>query len=203
MTGRAPRADLFISVDVETDGPIPGPYSLLAVGLCVAGRYDGTTFERRDPTAHTWYGELRPISDEWLPDALAVSGLDRDHLVAEGADPADAMRDAAAWVADVCGPDRPVLVAYPLSFDWMFLHWYWVRFTGDSPFSHSSCLDIKTLHQQHTGAVLDRLRKSEPPPDVAPTRPHTHHALDDAIEQGELFANLFERSLARPVRPGR
>ncbi|WP_329414971.1 hypothetical protein OG802_28390 [Streptomyces sp. NBC_00704] len=24
-----------------------------------------------------------------------------------------------------------------------------------------------------------------------PTRPHTHHALDDAVEQAELFANLM------------
>jgi hypothetical protein len=191
------RPDVFISVDVETDGPIPGPYSMLAAGLCVAGTYDGTRFERADLSAHTWYRELRPISDDFIPDALAVSGLDRDALVAHGSDPAEAMRHAADWVVDVCGRARPVLVAYPLSFDWMFLHWYWHRFAGGSPFGHSSCLDIKTLAQQHTGAVLDRLWKSEPPADIAPDLPHTHNALDDAKEQAQLFANLFERSLAR------
>ena len=194
------RHDVFLSADVESDGPIPGPYSLLAAGLCVAGTYDGARFERADPASLTWYRELRPISDDWLPDALAVSGLDRDRLVAEGDDPADAMRAATAWVEEVCDGGRPVLVAYPLSFDWMFLHWYWHRFTGGSPFGHSSCLDIKTLMQQHTGDVLDRILKSRPPDDVAPTHPHTHHALDDAIEQAELFANLFERSLAERRR---
>ena len=192
------RPDVYISADVESDGPIPGPYSMLAVGLCVAGTYDGATFERRDPSADTWYRELRPISDDWLPDALAVSGLDREALTANGADPTEAMRDAATWVAEVGAGRRAVLVAYPLSFDWMFLHWYWVRFAGASPFGHSSCLDIKTLLQQHMGAVLDGVLKSRPPPDVAPTLTHTHHALDDAKGQAQLFANLFERSLRRP-----
>jgi hypothetical protein len=194
------RPDVYLSADVETDGPIPGPYSMLAVGLCVAGTYDGTRFERRDPSADTWYRELRPISDEFVASALEISGLDRDVLAAEGAEPVDAMRDAAAWVERVSAGGRPVLVAYPLSFDWMFLHWYWVRFTGASPFGHSSCLDVKTLMQQHTGAVLDRTLKSRPPADVAPRLPHTHNALDDAQGQAELFANLFERSLARSGR---
>lgn len=193
-----PRSDIFISADVETDGPIPGPYSMVAVGLCVAGAYDGRTYERREPSADTWYRELRPISDRWQPEALAVSGLDRGRLATEGVDPAQAMAEAAAWVGAVAGRRRPVLVGYPLAFDWMFLHWYWERFAGGSPFGHSSCLDVKTLLQQHTGAVLDQVSKSAPPADVAPTLPHTHNALDDAMEQAELFSNLFERR--RPSR---
>lgn len=191
------RHDVFISVDVETDGPIPGPFSMLAAGFCVAGTHDGIRYERRDPSVDTWYRELRPIADGWRPEALAVSGLDRDRLITHGADPAAAMAEAARWVEATAGAGRPVLVAYPLAFDWMFLHWYWERFTGGSPFGHSSCLDVKTLLQQHTGAVLDRVSRRDLPADVAPHLPHTHNALDDAQEQAELFSNLFERSLAR------
>ena len=186
------RLDLYVSADIEADGPVPGPYSMLSLGLCVAGVYDGTRFERRDPTGRTFYRELRPISDEWQPDALAVSGLDRDRLVREGADPVDAMTEAARWVGEAADGCRPVLVGYPVVFDWMFLHWYWVRFTGGSPFGHSSCLDIKTLLQHHLGVVLDRVRKDAVPEELRPAAAHTHNALDDAVEQAELFANLLE-----------
>ena len=37
--------DVYISADVEADGPIPGPYSMLAFGLAVAATFDGATFE--------------------------------------------------------------------------------------------------------------------------------------------------------------
>src|SRR2546423_4200467 len=67
--------DMYVSADVETDGPIPGRYSMLAFGLAVAGTFDGTTFRRHDPAAATFYRELRPISGEWLPQAVEASGL--------------------------------------------------------------------------------------------------------------------------------
>src|SRR5690606_10995220 len=73
-------------------------------------------------------------------------GLDRARLQAEGHDPASAMREASAWIASVAEGAEPVLVAYPLSFDWTWLYWYFIHFTQHSPFGHSRCLDIKTLY---------------------------------------------------------
>jgi hypothetical protein len=108
------------------------------------------------------------------------------------------MEDAAAWVSAVSGVDRPVLVAYPVAFDWSILYWYFEQFARDgSPFGHSSCLDIRTLYQAITGAVFDRSGKSSMAESVQAREPHTHHALDDAVEQGELFANLMEHVARR------
>jgi len=84
--------DIYISADIEADGPIPGRYSMLAFGLAVAGTYDGATFEPRDSAADTFYRELKPISDEFDAAALKVSGLDRAMLAREGADPVAAMQ---------------------------------------------------------------------------------------------------------------
>src|SRR5262245_56668885 len=36
-----PAVDVYFSADVETDGPIPGPYSMLSFALVQAGRFDG------------------------------------------------------------------------------------------------------------------------------------------------------------------
>src|SRR2546426_11086620 len=87
--------DLYISADIEADGPIPGKYSMLAFGLAVAGRFDGETFARRAPATATFYRELKPISNEFDVAALKVSGLDRTLLAREGADPTAAMHEAA------------------------------------------------------------------------------------------------------------
>jgi hypothetical protein len=186
------RADLYFSADIEADGPIPGPYSMLSFGLAVAGRFDGDSFERAVPEAATFYRELQPISADWHPEALEVSGLDRDSLIEEGTDPEKAMNDAATWVSSQAGKDRAVLVAFPLGFDWMFIYWYFMNFASDgSPFDFSSALDMKTMLARREGVVLDRAGKGDIPPALRSNRPHTHNALDDAIEQAELFGKLW------------
>ncbi|MER6789952.1 3'-5' exoribonuclease [Streptomyces sp. NPDC000658] len=191
MSERRVKPGLYISVDVEADGPIPGPYSLLSLGAAVAGRQDGDGFTAADPTRQTFYRELRPIGDEFVPEALAVSGLDRERLVEEGLEPALALSQFTRWVGEVSGDAQPVMCAYPASFDWTFLYWYLIRFTGRSPFGHSGCLDMKTLYAVKAGLPLRAVAKRTMPAHLLPRRPHTHHALDDAVEQAELFANLM------------
>lgn len=190
-TVRGVKTDVYISADVETDGPIPGRYSMLSFGLAVAATFDGQTFASRDPAAATFYRELRPIADDWLPEAVAAAKLDREALVREAAEPSVAMTDAAAWVASVAGDARPVLVAYPVVFDWMFLHWYFVAFAGESPFGFSGGLDIKTIYQQKARVTVDQAGRSDLPSELHASRPHTHNARDDAVEQGEIFNKLF------------
>ncbi len=184
--------DIYVSADVETDGPIPGVHSLLSFGFAVAGEFDGTTFTRRDPAAETFYRELRPTGRAFEPAALAVSGLDRARLLRHGADPAEALKSAADWVGRVCATGRPVLVAYPAVFDFPWLHWYFMTFTGSCPFGFSGCLDIKTMYAVKAGVPLGLAVKARMPAALRPEHPHTHHALDDAVEQAELFANLME-----------
>lgn len=187
------RPDLYISADVETDGPIPGSFSLLSFGLAAVGRYDGVYFERWQPHELTFYRELAPVTDRFEREAMAVNGLDREYLRREGVAPATAMREAAEWVRELSTGYRPVLVAYPVAFDWAFLYWYFETFAPNgSPFGHSSCLDIRTHYQALAGTVFDRSGKTMMPPFLQPKAPHTHNALDDAVEQGELFANLLE-----------
>ncbi|WP_149184686.1 3'-5' exoribonuclease domain-containing protein [Streptomyces sp. TRM49041] len=186
-----PRPSLYISVDIEADGPIPGPYSMLSLGAAVAGRQDADGYTPADPEAATFYRELRPIGDDFVPEALAVSGLDRARLADEGAEPAVAMREFGAWVRDVSQGAQPVMCGYPASYDWMFLYWYLMRFTGESPFGHSGCLDMKTLYATKSRLPLRAVAKRTMPAGLLSRRRHTHHALDDAIEQAELFSNLM------------
>ena len=61
----------YFMVDVEADGPIPGHYSMVSVGAIVV----------EPGLQRTFYGRLRPISDRFVPDALAVSKLSRDETL--------------------------------------------------------------------------------------------------------------------------
>ncbi|MCX4528826.1 MULTISPECIES: 3'-5' exoribonuclease [unclassified Streptomyces] len=199
MTARTARPSLYISVDVEADGPIPGSYSMISFGASVAGRQDGPVYTAADPERDTFYRELRPISERYVEAALAVSGLDRDRLLREGADPAVAMAEFRAWVREVSAGAQPVICGYPASFDWTFLYWYLIEFGDDSPFGHSGCLDMKTLYATKARVPLRAAVKGRMPRELLSRRPHTHHALDDAIEQADLMNNLMLWEPAGPV----
>ena len=185
--------DVYFSADVETDGPIPGPFSMLALALVQAGSFDGTRFYPADLTAEPFYAELRPISEQYEAEALAVNGLDRDRLLREGRDPCEVMTEAADWIRSRSAGSSPVLVAYPLSFDWLWLYWYFVRFsrTG-SPFNHARCFDVKTAFAVKDQRPISRSGRNELRRVLGNVeRPHTHKAVDDAREQAEIFARLF------------
>ncbi len=185
--------DVYFSADVETDGPIPGPYSMLSFAMVVAGRFDGTTFTRPQNYETLFEATLRPISTEFQAEALAVHGLDRERLLREGNDPHETMTHAAEWIRSIAGDATPVLVAYPLSFDWTWLYWYFERFArGGSPFAHSRCFDLKTAYAVKAKRPIASASRRTLPPALRADHPHTHRALDDAIEQAQIFANLFE-----------
>ncbi len=170
--------ELYLAVDVEADGPIPGPYSMISLGIAVAGRPE-----------LTFYTELRPISDDFVPEALAVSGLDRDRLLREAPEPAAAMRAAADWINGLRRIGRPVFLAAPAVWDGMFVHWYFVRFAGRSPFGPTgSGVDLRSYWMGRTGGQWSNSHKSTIKKALKLTGlPHTHHAGEDAAELAQVF----------------
>lgn len=185
--------DVYFSADVETDGPIPGPFSILSFALVFAGTFDGTRFTPPQNYRRSFYRELKPISKDFQPEALRVNGLDRDRLLMEGERPETAMTEASQWIRGVMKQGKPILVAYPLSFDWSWLYWYFTKFSADgSPFNHSLCFDIKTAFAVKAGVPISEAGKSRLLPSLRPENRHTHHALEDAIEQAEIFSRVFQ-----------
>jgi len=188
--------DIYFSADVETDGPIPGPFSLLSFALVCVGTFDGTTFDTRLLNErHHFYCELKPISENFQEDALRVNKLDRHRLSIEGLEPRAAMTAASDWVMQMAGSYRPVLVAYPLSFDWSWLFWYFIMFSENgSPFSYSQCFDLKTAFATKGRRPISQSGRARLPSHLRSDSIHTHNALDDAIEQAEIFAKIFRWS---------
>jgi hypothetical protein len=110
--------------------------------------------------------------------------------------PEQAMKDYVAWIGRLGG--KPVFVAYPAGFDFLFVYWYLIRFTGGSPFSHSA-LDMKTYAMAILRKEYRESTKRNMPKAWFDDVPHTHVALDDAIEQGRLFCNMFAENRGRKI----
>jgi hypothetical protein len=102
------------------------------------------------------------------------------------------MPDYVAWVRSL--PGSPVFVAYPAGFDFLFVYWYLIRFAGESPFSFSA-LDVKSYAMAMLRKEYRQSSKRNMPARWFDELPHTHRALDDAIEQGALFCNMLRENL--------
>ena len=183
-------AEVYVSTDIEADGPIPGPHSMLSLGSAAYTRDKELvgTFSVNlellegavgDPKTMAWW--------ETQPEAWAAC---RESLRA----PAEAMMEYCAWLEGL--PGRPVFVAYPAGFDFTFVYWYLMRFVGRSPFSHSA-LDIKTYAMALLGKEYRASVKRNMPRAWFDDLPHTHVALDDAIGQGALFCNMLAEGRKR------
>jgi DNA polymerase III epsilon subunit-like protein len=186
-----PVAECFISVDVETSGPIPGLYSLLSIGACVV-----RSGEERPPEepAGTFYCTLKPLEEAGSdPEALAVAGLSLEELARTGLSPEDAMGRFKEWVSSACGGGKPVFVGLNAAFDWSFVNYYFHRFLERNPFGFSA-LDIKSLYMGAVGGSWADTRSSRMVATLGlPAGEASHHALEDAQAQAKLFAAIRER----------
>ncbi len=173
--------EIYISVDVETAGPIPVTYSLLSIGASVVGSLD-----------QDFYAELQPLSENAVPEALKISGFSLPELAKTGEEPGAAMHRFRTWIREVSGDGRPVFVAFNAGFDWSFLNWYFHTYEGTNPFGFAP-LDIKAYYMGFAGCTWAQTSSSKLPPHFQATETiANHNALTDAKAQAEIFAKLLQ-----------
>lgn len=179
--------EIFVSVDIESSGPIPGEYSMLSIGACLVDTPE-TTFERT----------LKPLNRNADPEALAVTGFSLEELELCGTEPRQAMTEFDVWVKAACGEGRsPVFVGLNAPFDWSFINYYFHRFQSENPFGFTA-LDIKAYYMGVTGSSWKDTRSSVMASRLRATHRGNHNALQDAVYQAELFR--LTRQLERKSR---
>jgi exonuclease len=165
----------YIMVDVESDGPIPGDYSMICLGAVVV----------KEGLQQTFYGRLKPISEQWIPEALAISSFSREQTLAFD-DPATVMTAFGRWVAGQ-GKGRALFVSDNNGFDWQFVSWYFWHFTGGNPFGHTST----NLGSLYKGLVKDTFQNFKHLRKTA----HTHNPVDDAKGNAEALLEMKRMGL--------
>ena len=160
----------IIMVDIESDGPIPGDYSMVSFGAVLVD-------EKLDKT---FYGKLKPISEKWIPEALAVSGFSREETM-EFAGAKSVMTDFSEWLKST-SPSRPMFFSDNNGFDWQFINWYFIHFLGKNPFGFSST----NLGSLYKGMVKDTFKNFK---HLRKTK-HTHNPVDDALGNAEALLHM-------------
>lgn len=183
MTNRGGRVqEIYISVDIEAAGPVPSAFSMLSLGAVVVG----------DPKK-TFYVELKPVNDKFVPDAMKVVGKTLQDFTKSGRGPKAAMTAFRDWIANVARAAKPVFVGFNATFDWAFVNFYFHEYLGENPFGFGG-IDIKSYYMGMTGCAWEDTRSSRVRSEFKGPSPHTHNALDDAIEQAEMFRRMIAKA---------
>ena len=172
------EGEQYVSIDVEASGPVPGEYSMLSIGACMVGN-----------TKKRFYVELKPLNDNYVAEAVKVCGLSMEKLKMEGVEPRIAIEKFARWVGAASKGSTPVFCSW-CTFDWMFMKWYLTRFGYPKLFGPCGC-DMKSYYAGMMNVGFGKARKKNIPAQLKPKKKHTHNALDDALEQAELYDNMF------------
>ena len=128
----------------------------------------------------TFYGKLKPISDQWIPEALKVSGFSREETL-HFDDPQEVMENFGKWLAAHC-KNQPIFISDNNGFDWQFTNYYFHRFLKKNPFGHSST-NLGSLYKglvKDTSKNFKHLRKTT----------HTHNPVDDVIGNAEALLQM-------------
>ena len=178
------RSVTYISVDIESSGPIPAEYSMLSIGACVIGR------ERENDSC--FYIEIQPISGKFVKEALEINGFSIDSLKVNGSPPKEAMLNFSDWIGKVSGRKKAIFVASPITFDWSFVNYYFHKFLGYNPFGIAG-IDLKSVWIGKTNNRWHKTRMEDIKEILGLNyMPHTHNALEDAQEQSLLFEKIME-----------
>ena len=159
-----------VMVDVESDGPIPGDYSMISFGAVIVDQKLDKTF----------YGKLKPISEKWIPEALRVSGFSREETL-EFDEPKNVMVRFQDWLNENC-KSRPMFFSDNNGFDWQFINWYFIHFIDENPFGFSST----NLGSLYKGMVKDMFKNFK---HLRKTK-HTHNPVDDAMGNAEALIHM-------------
>lgn len=188
--------EMYFSVDIEADGPVPGLNSMLSFGVAA---FDLSKTNPLEPVS-TFEANLDVLSGPEWPrchqnaDTMAWWAKNPEAWAAcrkNPQDPRDVFPRFVEWVKAAAGAKRPVMVVYP-TYDFMWIHWY-IHVFGNcqkSPFSFSA-YDIKSKAADRLGKGFRKAHKGNMPKRWFKGAPkHNHEALTDAIGQGILFVNM-------------
>jgi hypothetical protein len=188
--------EIYISVDIEADGPIPGPNSMLQLGAC-AFTADGQILGDFEVNFETLAGAT-PDADTMKWWAQNQKAYDQTRVNTKH--PKAAMEEFAAWTKKVSGGKRVVFVAYPAGYDFTWVYWYFRYFLGKSPFSFNA-LDIKTYAMAVLGTDFRDTNKAAFPREWFKDKPHTHCAREDAVGQAHLFLSMLHELHPEKAQP--
>lgn len=166
----------WIMVDIEADGPIPGDFSMIEIGAVI--------IDKEGKLDKTFYGKLKPISNNYSEEALKSIGLKREDTFVGAENPDIIMLRFYNWIR-LNSKDRHMFISDNNGFDWMFVCWYFQHFIKMNPFGFSS----SNLGSMYKGLVKNVFKNFK---HLRQTR-HSHHPVEDAIGNAEALLYMINK----------
>lgn len=185
--------EVYISCDVEANGPIPGEFSMLNLGAC---SFKITNSNPLEPIS-TFSINIKPLPNaKEDPDTMKFWAKYPDiwnEINKNQTDPLEAMNKFREWIDKQ--PGKPAFVGYPGGWDFMYIYWYLIKFGGHSPFSFRT-LGIGTMAFTMLKTPFRWTVKKVMPKHWFEDSPkHDHTGLTDSIGQGIQFMKMLMENL--------
>jgi len=178
--------------DNETDGPNMHDHSMVWFSAMRLTKELNLTFE----------GKVRPKSNNWNPNALAVTGLTREETL-EFPEPTVVMRKFVDWVkANTKSGTQALYCSDNNGYDWGWLNYYLWHYTGENPFGHTSC-NVTNLYQglmagREVAGIYDSLEVRTSFNHLIST-PHDHSPVNDVRGLGEAMLGMAKYGMVFPT----
>lgn len=165
----------LVVCDVESDGPIPNLYSMVCFGAVIVDRALDKTF-----LGKTW-----PVSDNWNPEALAISGITREEHMKHD-NPEIVMREFRDWIKEN-SKGTPIFISDNPAYDWSFINYYFHYYLGSNPFGFSA----RRIGDLYAGMMRDTHVKWKHLRDTK----HDHNPVNDAKGNAEVLIKMYDMGL--------
>lgn len=184
---------IYVIVDIETDGPVAGLYSMLSIGAVAT-----TAIEE----VATFYRKVKPLEGASRhPSTMAWWKTQPQawQEVMKNTEPAETViKEFYAWVQSL--GKQPIFVAHPIGFDYSFVSWYLWKFIKQDPFTNETgapqTLDLGSYIAGKFGLKISTAKRNSLPDWMKEGMPkHSHNALDDAMGYGAILRNMLKREL--------
>lgn len=183
------KEELFCMIDIEADGDIPGASSMLS--------FAGVTLNKNKEVLGSFEANLQLLPNtKPTPKTMEFWSKNKEAYEKTRINPVDpkyAMEEFDKWLNTFDG--NVFFVGYPAPYDHKWIDWYSYYFLGHSHFGHSKIIDMKMLAWGLIKGRFGQCSKKNFPKRWKDKLPHTHVAIDDAIEQGAMFINILREHL--------
>ncbi len=190
----------YVVCDIEADGPIPGPHSMLSLGAVAVNKEGKQLGEFEINFLPLKNAKPHPITMKWFVShaSEALKYAKQNQIPAK-----EAMNKFGDWLLTL--PKPRVMAAHPAPLDFMWVNWYIQTFLADRleeppftrPFFDSkgqSAFDIKTFAKAVLNKEYTEIDRDNYPKELHDNTKHSHKAIEDAREYALLLIKLLNKN---------
>lgn len=194
------KQEIYCMTDIEADGKCPGLSNMLSFATA-AYDIDKNLIGTFEANLEFMPGMKAHPDTEKFWNETAANRAAYAKTRENTQDPKLAMSRYVTWLSNL--PGTPIFVGYPAVYDFKWIDYYCVFHLGENPFSFSRAVDVKSFAWSQLGTgTFQSCSKRRMPKEWFDDLPHTHVAIDDAIEQGAMFINMLRENRSLPPIKG-